>query len=119
PRASGLVHMAGQIPLVPITMELVAAKDVAGLVHGSEPAQPARLSVALPLQHLWRVGQATEVKAWTGGLAFVAATSKDAAYIAQDALRQWKDTHARMHSRTGVCEARDPTGVHNLETLFS
>ena len=121
PRESRLVHMAGQIPLLPMTMELAVVKDMAGLVHGTEEpqTQAARLSVALSLQHLWRVGQATDVRAWTGGLAFVATDSKDAVCIAQDALQQWKETHIRMQKRTGVRAVRDSVGGDSIPTLFS
>jgi diphthine-ammonia ligase len=119
-RESRLVHMAGQIPLVPMTMDLAAANDLAELVHGTEEqVNPARLSVALSLQHLWRVGQATDVRAWAGGLAFVNANSKNAEYIAQDALQQWKDIHVRMHKRTGVQALGDAAGEDSIQELFS
>jgi len=57
------VHVAGQIPLVSDTMELLNGRFLDQAV--------------LSLQHLWRVGQERDVDAWTWGVAFFPA---DAVY---------------------------------------
>ena len=61
--ALALVFVAGQIPLVPATMALVAAA----------PAAAFRVQAQLALQHLWAVGAAVDVAWWTHGLAYLAA----------------------------------------------
>jgi diphthine-ammonia ligase len=57
-----VVHVAGQIPLVPRTMEMLKA--------------PFLQQTILSLQHLWRVGQERSVDLWTHGVAFLADSSK-------------------------------------------
>lgn len=52
-----MVHMAGQIPLVPQSMEILQA---------AFPEQ-----AVLSLQHLWRAGQEREVDLWPWGVAFL------------------------------------------------
>jgi diphthine-ammonia ligase len=61
-----LVYLAGQIPLVPASMELVSSD----LPQGQKASFV--LDVTLALQHLWRVGKAMKVDSWTGGVAFIA-----------------------------------------------
>ena len=61
-----VVYLAGQIPLVPATMELV--NEGKSLVEFKE-------QTVLSLQHLWRVGRAMSVENWLGGIAFIAAPS--------------------------------------------
>lgn len=53
-----VVHVAGQIPLVPHTMEMLEATFLQQTI--------------LSLQHLWRVGQERDVDLWTHGVAFLA-----------------------------------------------
>jgi diphthine-ammonia ligase len=57
-----VVHVAGQIPLVPYTMEMLEATFLQQTI--------------LSLQHLWRVGQERGVDLWTHGVAFLADPSK-------------------------------------------
>ncbi|OBT51367.1 hypothetical protein VE04_08892 [Pseudogymnoascus sp. 24MN13] len=64
------VYIAGQIPLVPATMEVVDAADH-DLVKGKEGGQ-AGLQVVLALQHLWRVGLAMDVSFFASGTAVMA-----------------------------------------------
>lgn len=54
-----IVHMAGQIPLVPASMAMLA--------------RPFSEQAVLALQHLWRVGQERSVDLWVGaGVAYLA-----------------------------------------------
>jgi len=53
-----IVHVAGQIPLVPQSMEIVREK-----ASGE--------SAVLSLQHLWRVGQERGVDVWSWGIALL------------------------------------------------
>jgi diphthine-ammonia ligase len=57
-----VVHVAGQIPLVPHTMKMLEGTFLQQTV--------------LSLQHLWRVGQERGVDLWTHGVAFLADPSK-------------------------------------------
>jgi diphthine-ammonia ligase len=78
-----VVHVAGQIPLVPHTMEMMEGTFLQQTI--------------LSLQHLWRVGQERRVDLWTHGVAFVA---KPGDLVAVDSVRLqtvwriWKGAHA-------------------------
>ena len=93
-RAGDLVFVAGQIPLVPATMELF---------HGlPSPATPPpattvfRQQTQLALQHLWAVGTATGISWWTHGVAYLAAghSSLSGAARARLAGALWAHMHA-------------------------
>ena len=53
-----IVYVAGQIPLVPASMEVYQDHDFKG-------------QAVLSLQHLWRIGRTKGVKWWTAGVAFI------------------------------------------------
>jgi diphthine-ammonia ligase len=71
-------YVAGQIPLVPATMEILQA--------------PFPDQTVLALQHLWRVGQERGVDLWTWGIAFLPrlddAEQSGRPYIAAEVWRQ-------------------------------
>jgi diphthine-ammonia ligase len=97
--APELVHVAGQIPLLPATMKLATRADVpAEPSSAPTPAHEACLQVLLSLQHLWRIGRAMDVTAWTGAVAFIPApddtTPTD---IAQLALDTWSHLHQHLY----------------------
>ncbi|OBT67591.1 hypothetical protein VE03_03742 [Pseudogymnoascus sp. 23342-1-I1] len=71
------VWIAGQIPLVPATMEVVAAADH-GLAREAEGGEVG-LQIVLALQHLWRVGMAMGVSFFAGGTAVMARCGLDVA----------------------------------------
>jgi diphthine-ammonia ligase len=78
-----VVHVAGQIPLVPHTMEMMEGTFLQQTI--------------LSLQHLWRVGQERCVDLWTHGVAFVAKPSNSVAVDSvrlQTVWRIWKGAHA-------------------------
>ncbi|CRG90146.1 hypothetical protein PISL3812_07188 [Talaromyces islandicus] len=65
--SGGLVFIAGQIPLDPPSMEIPRAGN------GEEAwYEDFSLYATLSLQHLWRIGRATQVDWWLGGIAFLA-----------------------------------------------
>ncbi|KAI9817009.1 MAG: hypothetical protein M1826_001673 [Phylliscum demangeonii] len=64
-----IVYVAGQIPLVPATMEVVRGD---GLQNRADALSEFRLQTVLSLQHLWRVGLSMGVRWWGGGVAFIA-----------------------------------------------
>ncbi|KAI9671990.1 MAG: hypothetical protein M1829_004534 [Trizodia sp. TS-e1964] len=114
PLASGeqasIVHLAGQIPLVPASMELASRADLpAELAAGaSDEGMLFTLHAALSLQHIWRVGAAMRVAWWMASVAFIAARvdegdeaenggdgEQDVFGKAKTALEVWKGMHLR------------------------
>ncbi|KAJ4397162.1 hypothetical protein N0V93_001386 [Gnomoniopsis smithogilvyi] len=84
--ASGarVVHIAGQIPLVPASMEL--------------PSEGIEMQLVLSLQHLWRIGAEVGVQWWTGAAVYFprAASSKSSLPAREKALlawTAWRDAH--------------------------
>lgn len=94
-RASSLVYVAGQIPLVPASMEVFhqrAPEDREYIAPFDERNFLERTCLAL--QHLWRIGKAMDVGWWTGGVAFI--TGKDDVQMkAEIAWDVWKRIHVR------------------------
>ena len=81
-----MVHVAGQIPLVPQTMQ----------VSNADFPEQAILS----LQHLWRVGQERGVDIWPWGIVFLA-QSPNGPSRAESACRVWQQIHL-----TGTSEVK-------------
>lgn len=78
--AGEIVYIAGQIPLVPASMEVFSPHSF-------------RAQALLSLQHLWRIGRAKEVRWWTAGVGFIPAAVGDA----EGAGRVARDLWARLH----------------------
>ncbi|KAF1924360.1 adenine nucleotide alpha hydrolases-like protein, partial [Didymella exigua CBS 183.55] len=78
--AGQVVYVAGQIPLVPASMDMFTARGFEG-------------QATLALQHLWRIGRAKGVRWWTGAVGFIPAgeAAEDKVKIAQAA---WRGIHA-------------------------
>ncbi|KIW37174.1 uncharacterized protein PV06_10793 [Exophiala oligosperma] len=91
-----MVHVAGQIPLVPQSMLL----DDGGFTHAS----------VLSLQHLWRVGQEREVDIWPWGIAFLKRDPDAAHRNATTAQRIWEHAH-RIGTRSSNSSARDDDDI--------
>jgi len=70
-----LINVAGQIPLVPATMDLIGRpyfKPLPPIISEDQVDRAtADKSVALSLQHLWRIGRETSVHTWTGSIAYI------------------------------------------------
>ena len=84
-----LVYVAGQIPLVPASMEVMhnqGADDAWQLNFHVERA-------CLSLQHMWRIGHEMRVDAWSCVAAFVAGRSAHSK--AEVAWRTWEQFHQR------------------------
>jgi len=64
-----LVYIAGQIPLIPASMDLAHKNDSDADV---DALTTFRKQTVFSLQHLWRIGKVMEVNWWTGGIAFIA-----------------------------------------------
>ncbi|KAF2034707.1 meiotically up-regulated gene 71 protein [Setomelanomma holmii] len=74
-----IVYVAGQIPLVPASMQAYNTHGFTG-------------QALLSLQHLWRIGRAKNVRWWTAAVAFTPASEapEEHVRIAQDL---WKRVH--------------------------
>lgn len=97
------VYIAGQIPLVPATMELVVAST--GDIRDCLAYQ-----TVLSLQHLCRIGVTMKVVEWTAAIAFVAAPADshyDAMTLASMALHAWKALHDEVPPSTDEHDAED------------
>lgn len=83
-----LVFVAGQIPLVPITMEPLETKSDGG---------DFGMHVCLALQHLWRIGKERGVVWWMGGVAYLVSRTGEAEgkSRAQVAWLAWRMAHER------------------------
>ncbi|KAK7536673.1 hypothetical protein IWX49DRAFT_253599 [Phyllosticta citricarpa] len=89
-----IVHLAGQIPLVPASMAMVTVSDVPVLKHVSEFGA----QTVLALQHLWRIGRVMNVHWWTCGVAFISDCSREEGdRRAGIASRAWQGIHKIMH----------------------
>ena len=85
-----LVYVAGQIPLVPSSMDL--AKCDEANFHDKEIAY-FKNQASLGLQHVWRIGQAMRVCWWTGAIAFIATSDKNMDQKVAAASLAWKMAH--------------------------
>ncbi|MCJ1276748.1 hypothetical protein MMC21_004555 [Puttea exsequens] len=81
---ASLVYIAGQIPLVPASMEVLQA--------GDDPISTFIQYSCLALQHLWRIGSAMNVRWWAGAVAFIAG-GENIEVRARIAWEAWKTLH--------------------------
>lgn len=104
-----LVHVAGQIPLIPPSMELPEAES-------STPEADFRLQATLSLQHLWRIGRRMDVEAWLGAVAVLAAeTGPGNVSRVATALGAWELAHrGTSHERDSGDESDDGVDVWDL-----
>ena len=91
-----IVHLAGQIPLVPQTMSLSQADFLEQAV--------------LSLQHLWRIGQERGVDLWPWGIAFLE-RCEDVLPRAAVACQIWQQAHlVGMRSKEVISEIEEDHG---------
>lgn len=88
--AGEIVYVAGQIPLIPASMELCSPTSFRG-------------QAVLSLQHLWRIGRAKGVTCFTAGVAFIPASIEDA----EGAGKVARDAWARIHTLASQTQATD------------
>lgn len=81
--AGAVVYIAGQIPLIPASMELVR-----------DSVKDAEMQTVLAMQHFLRVGQAMQVQRWICGMAFITADSQaEAKRRLHITNKAWKALH--------------------------
>ena len=91
-----LVFIAGQIPLVPGTMEMLRPSP-------TTPKEPSSTyfpwpnhflqQCCLSLQHLWRIGREMKVNWWTGAVAFITGRGEASVKVAT-IWTIWREVHA-------------------------
>ncbi|KAK7745073.1 hypothetical protein SLS53_003308 [Cytospora paraplurivora] len=113
-----VVHIAGQIPLVPASMELPTTEDGGGF----------ELQLALSLQHLWRIGIAMGVQWWTSAAVYFprngakqqagdALTAREKALLA---WRAWEAAHGYgLSPEGGDDEDEDDDGPDLWDRKFN
>ncbi|KAL8912433.1 MAG: hypothetical protein Q9171_002526 [Xanthocarpia ochracea] len=106
--AAAVVYVAGQIPLVPSSMEIVTRSEESRSEHELATFQ---LQTTLALQHLWRIGKAMNVSWWVGAIAFVVAGKDDIQGKAHVTALAWTEIHAqeRGSGLTGDLTRTDDT----------
>ncbi|KAL8927821.1 MAG: hypothetical protein Q9172_001194 [Xanthocarpia lactea] len=107
--AAAVVYVAGQIPLVPSSMEIVTRSEES---RSEQKSATFRLQTTLALQHLWRIGKAMNVSWWVGAIAFVVAGKDDIQEKAHVTALAWTEIHAqeRRSRLTGDQTRTDDTG---------
>lgn len=110
--AAAVVYVAGQIPLVPESMEIVTRMRPSEESQSEQDIATFRLQTTLALQHLWRVGKAMDVSWWVGAIAFVVAGEDDIKVKASIAALAWTKIHVpgRHGALTGESTPTDDTG---------
>ncbi len=94
---SALVYIAGQIPLVPASMEVLQLED-GNRQTTSETEIEIELfekRACLGLQHLWRIGKTMRVSWWIGSVAFIIGES-DVRLKATVAWEIWAGVHQKQ-----------------------
>ncbi len=89
-RASS-IYVAGQIPLVPASMEVLREDHDVGESVGVELSLFQK-QTCLSLQHLWRIGKVMHVGWWTGAIAFITGDA-DVRKKAMTAWLAWETVH--------------------------
>ena len=93
---SRLVYIAGQIPLVPATMEVLQLEgndnEDDDDYEADENIVLCQRRMCLALQHMWRIGQVMKVGWWTGAVAFVTGVA-DVRSKALMAWKTWEEVH--------------------------
>ena len=102
------VYVAGQIPLVPASMEVLQIED-GNMETASETEAEIELfqkRASLALQHLWRIGKVMSVGWWMGGVAFITGKS-ELRMKATIAWEIWKAVHQKQLWVRDVAEDDD------------
>ena len=110
--APAIVYIAGQIPLVPSSMEIVTWERYSGQARCNHDTATFRLQTTLALQHLWRIGKAMDVSWWVGAIAFVVAGEDDIRDKASIAALAWSKIHVpeKLVEETGRPTPTNETG---------
>ena len=94
---SAIVYVAGQIPLVPASMDVLRLEDGNDQTTNetNDDMELFQQQGCLALQHLWRIGKAMRVSWWIGGISFIAGEG-DVRTKAIVAWEIWKGVHQKQ-----------------------
>ena len=94
---SAIVYVAGQIPLVPASMEVLEQEDGNEQTASENETETDLFSkqACLALQHLWRIGKAMSVSWWPGGIAYITGEG-NVQMRAIIAWEIWKGVHQKQ-----------------------
>lgn len=91
--SGALVYIAGQIPLVPASLDVVRVpNNDRGL---NAETSHFCLKTVLSLQHLWRIGVKMKVHWWASAIAFVVAKDTTIRSTARVVWEAWRRCHSR------------------------
>ncbi|KAL6716454.1 hypothetical protein ACLMJK_006021 [Lecanora helva] len=96
-----IVYVAGQIPLVPATMEILQNEQGIDDVRLRSKLEMFQERAYLSLQHLWRIGEAMNVNWWMAAVAFLVGED-DIQAKASIAWECWRKVH-----EVGLWESRN------------
>lgn len=109
---SAVVYVAGQIPLVPASMEVLQIEDSKDQTD-SESKNDNELfqeQACLAMQHLWRIGKAMNVSWWTGSIAFITGEG-DVRMKSIIAWEVWKGVHRKELWEKDGAEEEEEDGL--------
>ncbi|TKA22444.1 hypothetical protein B0A50_07987 [Salinomyces thailandicus] len=102
-----VAYIAGQIPLIPASMELAHSADGA--------LSTFVYQAVLALQHMVRIGDAVNVQQWIAGIAFVATGLGDEKLLCAEVARQtWHDLHRVTAEAQGSDHEADDFDLWNV-----
>lgn len=108
-RTRRVVYVAGQIPLIPASMELPAARTF------TSPETHFRMQAVLSLQHLWRIGRVMKIQHWLGAVALLSAESGTTNNSRmQTAIGAWKLAHAQQSDEGSDVEEDNEVDLWDL-----
>ncbi|KAE9980418.1 hypothetical protein BLS_008750 [Venturia inaequalis] len=114
-----IIHIAGQIPLVPSSMEMVTSNLLPFTTTTTTTSKGGDFiaQTVLSLQHLFRIARAMDVQSFTGALAFISSCPPSEGDIrATIAIKAWKETHQQaLTSQTNADEEADEDDGDNEE----
>ena len=87
-----LTYIAGQIPLVPATMEVLQTEEAADQDGSEANMISCQKRMCLALQHVWRIGNVMNISWWTHAVAFIVG-GDDVSAKALLAWEIWKEAH--------------------------
>ena len=90
-----LVYIAGQIPLIPASMDIVTRASLARDTTLAPKLADFHLQTVLALQHLWRISRTMNVAWWAGAIAFLVSSTDDIRQQAHVVASTWKEIHTQ------------------------
>ena len=108
-----VVYIAGQIPLIPASMEVLLNERDTGRRTSERNIEVFQKRACLGLQHLWRIGETMKVNWWTAAVAFIVG-GDDVHAKALVAWECWHEVHqAQLWEADG--QDADDSDINGLD----